>query len=126
MFKIILLISFGGALGAPSRYIVNLIVSNIFKYSFPIGTLLVNIIGSFVIGILAMSLKNYHYFSEDLIKYFFMIGFLGSFTTFSSFSIEVINMIESNNYYYAIGYILLSLLLNIFAAFVGFNYIKLF
>ena len=77
-------------------------------------------------GILAMSLKNYHYFNEDIIKYFLMIGFLGSFTTFSSFSIEVINMIESNNYFYAILYILLSLLLNIFAAFVGFNYLRLF
>ena len=126
MFKIILLISFGGALGAPSRHIINLIINNIFKYSFPIGTLVVNILGSFVMGILAMSLKNYHYFNEDIIKYFLMIGFLGSFTTFSSFSIEVINMIESNNYFYAILYILLSLLLNIFAAFVGFNYLRLF
>ena len=126
MFKIILLISLGGAFGAPLRYILNLSVNNIFKYSFPTGTLVVNILGSFAMGILAMSLKNYHYFNEDIIKYFFMIGFLGSFTTFSSFSIEVVNMIESHNYFYAILYILLSLLLNVLAALAGFNYLRLF
>ena len=126
MFKIILLISLGGAFGAPSRYLFNTAINNLFQYSFPIGTLTVNIIGSFLIGIVTMTMKNYQFMTEDILRYFFMIGFLGSFTTFSAFSIEVINMYNSENYYNLVLYVMLSLLLNFLAAFLGIIFFKIF
>tara|TARA_B100001123_G_scaffold162386_1_gene187285 strand:+ start:1230 stop:1610 length:381 start_codon:yes stop_codon:yes gene_type:complete len=125
LIKFILLISLGGAIGAPLRFIISLVISNYTKFAFPLGTLIVNIIGSFLIGIFAAIIKNNYYFDETLIKYFFMIGFLGSFTTFSAFSIEVMNLFNIGNYSYAISYILLSIILNIIAVYLGINIFKI-
>ena len=55
-----------------------------------------------------------------------MVGFLGSFTTFSAFSIEVVNLYNLGNYYYAVLYTSASLVLNIIAAFIGYNILRLF
>ena len=126
MIKFILLVSLGGSLGAPARYLLNIVINKYFQYSFPLGTLIVNILGSFLIGLFAVMLKNSLLFNDVITKYFLMIGFLGSFTTFSSFSLEIINMFNLNNYYYAFSYVFLSLILNIFAVYLGFNLLKLF
>ena len=75
----------GGAIGAVLRYLT----SNFYKFyfhNFPIGTLFINFFGSFMIGILANSLENKGT-STIFIKYFLIIGILGSFTTFSTFSL---------------------------------------
>ena len=85
-----------------------------------------NVIGSFFIGLFAVMLKNSLLLNEVITKYFLMIGFLGSFTTFSSFSLEVMNMFNLNNYFYASLYIFLSLILNIFAVYLAYNLLKLF
>lgn len=126
MIKFILLVSLGGAIGAPLRYILNLFITNYFPSIFPIGTLIVNIIGSFFIGFFAILLKNYYSLDEVLVKYFLMIGLLGSFTTFSSFSLEVINLFNIGNHYYALIYIIISLILNIIAVYLGINFFKIF
>ena len=126
MIKLILLVSLGGSLGAPARYLLNIVINNYFQYSFPLGTLIANVLGSFFIGLFAVMIKNSLLFNEVITKYFLMIGFLGSFTTFSSFSLEIINMFNLNNYYYAFSYVFLSLILNIFAVYIGFNFLKLF
>ena len=118
--------SLGGSLGAPARYLLNIVINNYFQYSFPLGTLIANVLGSFFIGLFAAMLKNSLLLNEVITKYFLMIGFLGSFTTFSSFSLEIINMFNLNNYYYAFSYVFLSLILNIFAVYIGFNFLKLF
>ena len=122
MIKYLLLVSLGGALGAPLRFIISSLIQN----SFPFNTLIINISGSFLIGVFAVLIKNFEILAEDIFKYFLMVGFLGSFTTFSAFSIEVVNLYNLGNYYYAVLYTSASLVLNIIAAFIGYNILRLF
>ncbi len=122
MIKYLLLVSLGGALGAPLRFILSSLIQN----SFPFNTLIINISGSFLIGVFAVLIKNFEILAEDIFKYFLMVGFLGSFTTFSAFSIEVVNLYNLGNYYYAVLYTSASLVLNIIAAFLGYNILRLF
>ena len=122
MIKYLLLVSLGGALGAPLRFILSSLIQN----SFPFNTLIINVSGSFLIGVFAVLIKNFEILAEDIFKYFIMVGFLGSFTTFSAFSIEVVNLYNLGNYYYVVLYTSASLVLNIIAAFIGYNILRLF
>ena len=122
MIKYLLLVSLGGALGAPLRFILSSLIQN----SFPFNTLIINVSGSFLIGVFAVLIKNFEILAEDIFKYFLMVGFLGSFTTFSAFSIAVVNLYNLGNYYYAVLYTSASLVLNIIAAFIGYNILRLF
>ena len=117
------LVASGGAVGASLRYFV----SNIFRLYFPlfpIGTLFVNVLGSFIIGLLANYLHSKD-LSDIFYKYFIIIGLLGSFTTFSSFSIENIELIKEGKTMLSFFYIFLSFSLCILSAFVGISIIKL-
>ena len=82
----------GGAIGASSRYFFSLIYKYYFP-QFPFGTLIINFIGSLLIGVLVNNIDQKESLTP-LIKYFLIIGFLGSFTTFSTFSLEAIEMIN--------------------------------
>ena len=118
-----LFIASGGALGASLRYLVSSICKLYFTY-FPLGTLCVNIIGSFIIGLLA----NYIYskeVSDIFFKYFIIIGLLGSFTTFSSFSIETIELMKEGKTSLSLIYISLSFILCISSAFIGLSINKI-
>ena len=119
----ILYIATGGALGSVLRFFISYIFKIYFVY-FPVGTLFVNITGSFLAGLFISYLNNKE-ISEIIIKYFFIIGFLGSFTTFSAFSIENIELIKQNEIALSLFYIIVSIILSIFAAFVGFALIKI-
>ncbi len=113
----------GGAVGAVLRYLT----SNFYKFyfpNFPIGTLFINFIGSFLIGILASNLES-RGTSYIFIKYFLIIGILGSFTTFSTFSLETIQLVNDKKLFLSLVYILLSISLCIFGAFFGFNINKI-
>ena len=90
---------------------------------FPVGTLLVNILGSFFIGLFVSYLNNKE-ISEIIIRYFFIIGLLGSFTTFSAFSIETLNLYKQEGLSLSAFYIILSVIFSISAAYIGFNLIK--
>jgi len=121
----LLLVAVGGSIGASTRYIFFLISKNFFypNYLF-INTFLINVIGSFLIGYLIVLFENKS-FSEDFLKYFFIIGILGSFTTFSAFSLETIELLVNKKYLIAFFYIFLSLFLCLLFTFLGLNLNKL-
>ncbi len=113
------MVAAGGAIGASFRFFC----SNLIRYAypnFPLGTLFVNILGSFAIGILMNYLEKNNV-SEIFIKYFLIIGLLGSYTTFSTFSFEVINLFNNNKIFLSIFYILLSVSSCLFFAYLGYN-----
>jgi fluoride exporter len=120
-----LLVAVGGSIGASSRYFIYLTSKKFFfANNLFINTLIINIIGSFLIGYLIMLLENKS-FSKDFIKYFCIIGFLGSFTTFSTFSLEAVDLLVDKRFLIAFFYIFLSLFLCLLFTFVGLNFNKL-
>lgn len=111
------LVASGGAAGALSRFALSSF-SKLFIFNNFYSTFFINIIGSFLIGYL-ISLGYTKNFSENFIKYFLIIGFLGSFTTFSAFSYEVVDLLMSKKYILSILYIINSVILCIVAAYLG-------
>ena len=113
----LILVATGGATGAILRYILTNLSKTIFMSSI-YGTLMVNILGCFLIGYLITSdfSKN---ISENFVKFFLIIGLLGSFTTFSAFSFEVVNLIISKKIFIAFIYISISILVCILFAYLG-------
>ena len=110
----IIYIGIGGALGAVSRFGVNEVIENFFSLSSHYATLLVNIIGCFFIGFLI----GLSFPVKDSSYYFFIIGFLGSFTTMSAFTHQTIMMINSN-LISALSYILVTIILSVIATYIG-------
>ena len=113
----IILVATGGASGAVLRFILTNLSKSLFTNSI-YGTLSVNILGSFFIGYLITSniFKN---FSEDFIKFFLIIGLLGSFTTFSTFSYESLSLIMEKKIFMSIIYIFFSISVCILSAYLG-------
>jgi len=123
MFQI-MAIAIGGALGAVSRYLVIGLVTDWLGKGFPYGTLLVNVIGSFLIGILYVVIVQKMHVSPEL-KSIMVVGFLGAFTTFSTFSLEAFNFINEGLVLNAITYILSSVILCIISVWAGVSAAKL-
>ena len=112
-----MLVATGGALGAVLRYLLTTFSKSFFVSSI-YGTFSVNIIGSFLIGYLITSDVVYN-FSENFIKFFLIIGLLGSFTTFSAFSYDVVDLINSKKYITSFTYVFVSIFLCIMFAYLG-------
>ncbi len=117
MTKILMLLLGGGA-GAVARYSLAGFVSNIFPGFFPSGTMVVNLAGSFLIGLL-WGFSEIFNISPNT-RTFIFIGFLGSFTTFSTFALESFNLIRDNEKWFALINILLSNAAAIILVFLGF------
>ena len=113
----LILVATGGATGAIFRYILTNLSKTIFMSSI-YGTLMVNILGCFLIGYLITSdfSKN---ISENFVKFFLIIGLLGSFTTFSAFSFEIVNLMMSKKLLFSFFYILASVIVCILSAYLG-------
>jgi len=111
----LLYILIGGGLGSVCRYLISEYAPHFYTGEFPIGTFLANIIGCFVIGILAALIHTNSPLSPLLVT-----GFCGGFTTFSSFSKETFLFVKQKKVRLAITYVLSSTLLGITAVFVGF------
>jgi CrcB protein len=118
MIRNLFLVAAGGGIGAMMRYTISLLLQN---YNFPVATLLINIIGSFFMGvIMAFSLRTTGNLS-DAGKLFLATGICGGFTTFSAFSYENLQLLQSGKYNLAFVYIIASVLLGLLAAFFGFK-----
>ena len=107
----------GGGLGAVSRYLLQGVVQTRAGSSFPAGTMAVNIIGCFVIGVLWALFEEVPVQIET--RLFLITGFLGGFTTFSSFGVETLNLIRDGEYGYAAIYVGLSNLAGFACVFIG-------
>ena len=116
MFNLIL-VAAGGALGALLRYFLTNISKSLFASSI-YGTVSVNIVGSFLIGYFITS--NFgNNLSENFVRFFIIIGLLGSFTTFSAFSYEVVDLLNSKKYVTSFTYIFISIFICIMSAYLG-------
>ncbi len=101
--KYLLFIALGGASGAVSRYLLANWIHSLWEGKFPVGTLAVNVLGSFVIGILYVLIVERQLVHADW-RGVLMVGFLGAFTTFSTFSLETIALFEAGHTVQAAGY----------------------
>ena len=93
----ILLVAVGGAFGSVARYLMASSVQRAVGWSFPLGTVLVNILGCFLIGILYVLFVARPEPREDM-RVLLMVGVMGGFTTFSSFSLETVTLAMSGQY----------------------------
>jgi CrcB protein len=103
--KYLLFIALGGATGAVSRYLLAQWAHGLWEGKVPVGTLLVNMLGSFVIGVVYVLLVEKQLIHPDW-RGVLMVGFLGAFTTFSTFSLETISLMEAGHVAHAIAYML--------------------
>jgi fluoride exporter len=116
---LIWLIGLGGSLGAAARYSLGIFINKKYKHKpLPLGTLIINISGSFVLGLLA-NLYSVNEISEA-VWLFAGVGFCGAYTTFSTFGYETITLIQSNKAVTAGVYIFSSVIFSILTAAIGF------
>jgi len=113
-----LAIAAGGAIGSVLRYWVSINTHAIFGRDFPYGTLTVNVIGSLLMGLLFVLFVE-RWEIETVIRSAILIGLLGAFTTFSTFSIETLNLVEDGSYAKALVNILVSVSASLVAAWLG-------
>lgn len=113
-----LFVALGGAIGSTFRFWLSEFIHLFFERGFPLGTLSVNLIGSFLMGFLSIYLFQKWSFNEE-IRSFVLIGLLGGFTTFSTFSLDALTLLQSGKILVSISYISASLICCIGAAFLG-------
>lgn len=116
MFLTLSQVALGGAIGASLRYLANVASLRMFGPGFPYATLGVNVLGSFLMGVLVVMLaeKGGMRFAP-----FLMTGILGGFTTFSAFSLDAVSLWERGQSWASLGYVGLSVLLSLAALVVG-------
>ncbi|MEW7008363.1 fluoride efflux transporter CrcB [Lentilitoribacter sp. EG35] len=116
--KNLVLVAVGGGLGASLRYLTGIAALRWFGPNFPWGTLVVNVIGSFLMGMIAEFIIRRVGVGTDL-RLFLMTGLLGGYTTFSAFSLDAILLFERGALSAATGYILLNVIGAILALMLG-------
>ena len=114
---IVLGVACAGAIGAVTRYVVDIVVSDRTRTNLPVGTMVINVSGSFVLGILT-GLALYHGLASTP-KIVLGTGFCGGFTTFSTFAWESVALLEARHYRVAVTNIAASLVLPALAAALG-------
>lgn len=114
-----LIIGLGGFLGANARYLVGGWVAERLGSTFPYGTLIINVSGAFVIG-LFLTLIADRFVAPPSARLFFAIGFLGAYTTFSTYMFESLSLIQEGSYLLAATNLLGSVALGLFAVVLGY------
>lgn len=114
-------VAIGGALGSVMRFWMSGAIAARFGETFPVGTLIVNILGSLLIGFAAgLNAPDGRWIISPAMRQFLMIGFCGGYTTFSSFSLQTLKLMQDREWLYAGGNILLSVALCLIGVWLGF------
>ena len=114
------LIAAGGALGSIARFFLSGVVANQFGATFPWGTIIVNVTGSFVIGFYAtLTGPEGRWFVSGNSRQFFMTGICGGYTTFSSFSLQTLNLADDGEWFRAGANVVLSVTSCLIAVWLG-------
>ncbi|HIF5595270.1 TPA: fluoride efflux transporter CrcB [Vibrio parahaemolyticus] len=119
-FSILGFIALGGAIGACSRYLVSEFCVLLFGRAFPYGTLTVNVVGSFIMGLLIAAFESEILATEPW-RQVIGLGFLGALTTFSTFSMDNVLLMQQGAFFKMGLNILLNVVLSISAAWIGFQ-----
>lgn len=114
-----LLVGLGGAIGSMARYGTGLLIGRLLPMGFPLATLLINIIGSAAMGVFIGLMARFLPSWQDDARLFVAVGLLGGFTTFSSFSLDTIVLIERGEWLLAGTYVLLSVVLCLIGLYLG-------
>lgn len=123
MLKTILYIAIGGAIGSVLRYLTSVLVAKFWSNQFPLATFITNLIGCLLIGFfIGVLTKNQ--LQDSNLKWFLVTGFCGGYTTFSAFGMENYNLFQNNNPLMAFSYIALSVILGLFAVWLGISLSK--
>ena len=114
-------IAVGSALGGVARFWCSGVAARFMGETFPWGTIIVNVVGCFIIGFFAtITGPDGRVFSDTLTRQFVMIGILGGYTTFSSFSIQTLNLVQDGEWWLASANIALSVVACLVAVWLGF------
>lgn len=116
--KTILYIAIGGGIGSVLRYLTTLVAGKMFNSVFPYGTFIANIAGCLLIGLFLGYFEKYNLLSKEL-KFFLVTGLCGGYTTFSSFSVENIQLLQNNQMGTALLYTVLSIVIGFTATWSG-------
>jgi CrcB protein len=123
MIKQIVLVGLGGGIGSILRFLASQLTTKTNAVTFPIATFIVNLLGCFLIGILmGLSLKNQ--WLDANMRVLLVTGFCGGFTTFSTFSLENVQMYQAGNYTDLIFYTLASVIIGFAAVWIGLSFTK--
>ena len=121
--NMIIAVAVGGALGSVARYILSGFTTDIVSSSFPWGTLSVNVLGSFLMGAVVTYMALVWNPNAEM-RAFLTVGLLGGFTTFSLFSLDIINLWERGASMAAMGYIIASIIVSLLAIILGIMIVK--
>lgn len=121
----LLSIAIGGAVGAVSRYLINISPAADLFEKFPFPTFLINISGSFLIGFLMIVLSDKVQVGENF-RMAVIVGFIGAFTTFSTFEMEIFGLVRERHFTTAIIYLLLSVIVGFIGVIAGVETAKRF
>ena len=111
----------GGAIGTVARFWLDGVISNFFGKTFPLGILTINVTGSFVIGLLfALTGPEGRWLVGPTVRTFFMVGICGGYTTFSSFSLNTLNLAREGQWLYAGANVVLSIVFCLLAVWLGY------
>ncbi len=108
----------GGFIGAVSRYLMTMLINRMSTGAFPVATLVINILGSFLIGLLTQVVPNLYPNNKRLLL-FLTTGILGGFTTFSTFSLDTVNLYQNGNTTFAIMNVIISVLFCVIGVILG-------
>ena len=117
------LVALFGAIGSSFRFILIQATPKIDYINFPLGTIIVNLLGSFLIGVVASLLEKQLLSNES--RLFIVYGFLGGFTTFSAFTYEMFDFLKTGNYLNLFIYLFFSIIVSLILFYIGYKLAKI-